>query len=253
MSEIAPIRVLLAGESWSSYGIHVKGASAYTTTQYEEGAAPLIAAMEDHGCSVTYLPNHQAVEQFPYTAGELREAYDVVILSDLPADSLLLPHAVFVGGERRPDRLAALAEYVSAGGGLLMVGGYMSFAGFDGKARYGATALAPVLPVQVARHDDRAEIPQGVVPRIGGAHTVLNGLSESWPYLLGYNVTVAREDAQVLLWAGEDPLLALRPHGAGRAGAFTSDCAPHWGSPEFMQWESYGRFWGQLVAWLAAR
>jgi uncharacterized membrane protein len=143
MSDTHPVRVLLAGESWSSYGIHVKGASAYTTAGYEEGAAPLIAALEAHGCDVTYLPNHLAVEQFPYTAEELQQAYDVVVLSDLPADSLLLPRAVFIDGERRPDRMAALADFVEAGGGLLMVGGYMSFAGFDGKARYGATVLAP--------------------------------------------------------------------------------------------------------------
>jgi uncharacterized membrane protein len=92
-----------------------------------------------------------------------------------------------------------------------------------------------------------------VVPRVGSEHAVLDGLSSSWPYFLGYNETVAKDDAEVVLWAGNDPLLAVGGHGGGRVGAFTSDCAPHWGSPEFMAWDSYGPFWGQLVAWLAAR
>lgn len=246
-------RVLLAGESWSSYGIHVKGASAYTTAGYEEGAGPLIAALEAHGCIVTYLPNHRAVEEFPYTLAELQDSYDVVILSDIPADSLLLPRAVFVGGERRPNRLTALADFVRAGGGLLMIGGYMSFAGFDGKARYGGTPLAAVLPVEIARHDDREETPEGVVPSVAGPHAVLDGLPAEWPYFLGYNLVVSKPDAEVLLSVGSAPLLAVTLTGAGRAAAFTSDCAPHWGSPSFMEWDSYGRFWGQLVTWLASR
>jgi len=33
--------------------------------------------------------------------------------------------------------------------------------------------------------------------------------------------------------------------------AFTSDCAPHWGPPEFTEWEQYGRMWASLVEWLA--
>jgi uncharacterized membrane protein len=39
--------------------------------------------------------------------------------------------------------------------------------------------------------------------------------------------------------------------GAGRTLAFASDCAPHWGSPEFVAWEGYGPFWRRAVHWLA--
>jgi uncharacterized membrane protein len=158
------VRVLLAGESWSSYGFHVKGASAYTTASYEEGAQPLIQALQSGGCDVTYLRNHDVVENFPYRVYELAASFDVVILSDVPSDSFLLPKAVFVSGERRPNRLSTLGDFVEAGGGLLMVGGYMSFAGYDGRARYGMTTLADVLPVHTTLHDDRVETPQGVVP-----------------------------------------------------------------------------------------
>jgi uncharacterized membrane protein len=252
VSEATTTRILFAGESWSSYGFHVKGASAYTTASYEEGAEDLIAALEEGGAEVTYMPNHRAVERFPFELDEVRERFDVVILSDLPSDSLLLPHAVFTGGERRPNRLSMLCEFVRQGGGLLMIGGYMSFAGYDGKARYGATPLREVLPVVVADHDDRMEVPEGVVPRAGEPHEVTSGLPGSWPYFLGYNRAAPASDAAVLLWAGDDPLLAVREVGAGRTAAFTSDCAPHWGSPQFMAWEGYAPFWNSLTGWLAA-
>ncbi|TDE01162.1 glutamine amidotransferase [Jiangella asiatica] len=244
------VRVLLAGESWNTYAVHTKGASAYTTAGYEEGADQLIEVLGRAGHDVTYLPNHRVVEEFPYTAAELATAYDVVVLSDLPADSLLLPRAVFVQGERRPNRLRELTEYIHGGGGLLMVGGYMSFAGFEGRARYAATALAAALPVTIAHHDDRVEAPEGVVPVVERDHAVLDGVTD-WPYFLGYNRVRAGDG--VLLSADGDPLLVVGAHGAGRTAAFASDCSPHWGSPAFMAWPHYARFWSQLVTWLAGK
>ncbi|MEY2457554.1 MAG: hypothetical protein QOK06_2659, partial [Acidimicrobiaceae bacterium] len=116
-------RVLLAGESWTSFGIHTKGMTSYETATYEEGAEQLIAVLRAEGAEVTYMPNHRVVEGFPYDVDELASSYDVIILSDVPADSFLLPHAVFVGGERRPNRLAVISEFVRRGGGLIMVGG----------------------------------------------------------------------------------------------------------------------------------
>jgi uncharacterized membrane protein len=244
-------RLLLAGESWNTYAVHTKGASSYTTSGYEEGADQLIADLRAAGHEVTYMPNHVVVEDFPFSASELSERWDVIIVSDLPADSLLLPHAVFIEGERRPNRARVLAEFVDSGGGLLMIGGYMSFSGFEGRARYGVTALAEVLPVQMARHDDRIELPEGVVPVASNAHPVLDGVEGEWPYFLGYNQFVAKSDALVLATAGDDPFLVIGSYGHGRSAAFASDCSPHWGSPAFMGWPHYGRFWSQLVIWLA--
>lgn len=244
-------RVLLAGESWNTYAVHTKGGSSYTTSSYEEGANALIAGLREAGHAVTYLPNHRVVEGFPYSVTALADLCDVVVLSDLPSDSLLLPHAVFIEGERRPDRTAVISDFVRAGGGLCMIGGYMSFAGFEGRARYGATRLAEALPVTVKGHDDRTEVPDGVNPRVVQDHVILDGLPAWWPYFLGYNKVVAKPDSQVLVTAGADPLLVVGHLGEGRTAAFTSDCAPHWGSPEFMAWPGYAPFWSQLITWLA--
>ncbi len=244
-------RILFAGESWNTYAVHTKGANSYTTSGYEEGARDLLAALGAAGFEVTYLRNHEAVESFPYSAEELGSRFDAVILSDIPADSLLLPHAVFVQGQRRPNRLRSLAKFVEQGGGLLMVGGYMSFAGFEGRARYASTPLAEVLPVEVARHDDRIEEPEGVIPAVVQDHAILEGVSGEWPYFLGYNQFKAKPGSEVILSVGHDPLLVVGQHGSGRVAAFASDCSPHWGSPEFIAWRHYSTFWRQLTAWLA--
>jgi uncharacterized membrane protein len=246
-------RVLFAGESWLTQQIHAKGAVSYEMATYEEGGASLIGALERCGAQVDYLPNHRAVEEFPRHADTLA-TYQAVVLSDIASDTLLLDRTCFVEGLRSVNRLELLRSFVEGGGALLMVGGYMSFAGWEGKAHYARTPLAAVLPVVMSETDDRVEAPEGCLPavRVAG-HAVLRGVSGPWPYLLGYNRLVAKPDADVVLDVGADPLLVLGRFGAGRAAAFASDCSPHWGSREFLAWPYYDRFWRQLTAWLVGR
>jgi uncharacterized membrane protein len=245
-------RLLFAGESWMTNLQHAKGAVAYTMAAYEEGGTPLIDALERHGAQVDYLPNHLAGEAFPREVHELA-GYGTVVLSDLASDTLLLDRACFVEGVRSVNRLQVLKSYVEAGGALLMIGGYMSFSGWEGKAHYARTPIASVLPVVMSETDDRIEAPQGVTPTVlAQEHPVLAGVDGAWPYLLGYNRLEPKPDAGVVLGIGTgDPLLVLGECGAGRAAAFASDCSPHWGSREFLAWPHYARFWSQLVAWLA--
>lgn len=243
-------QVLLAGETWLSYGIHQKGFSAYTTGAYEVGSDDFVAELRGKGWNVDHIPNHLATEDFPRTVATLR-AYDVVVLSDIGADTLLLHPDTFVHGKRTPNRLALIEEWVHAGGSFLMVGGYMSFAGFEGKGRYHATAAERCLPVTVRGYDDRAERPEGVVPTVEQPdHPVLRGLPAEWPYFLGYNRVTAKPDATVLLSVEEDPFLVVADRGEGRSAAFASDCSPHWGSPAFMAWQGYAQLWDQLLRWL---
>jgi uncharacterized membrane protein len=242
-------RILLAGETWISHKIDVKGFSSYSTGTYGEGQTELVEALETHGHEVVHIANHVAVEEFPWTPAELA-AYDVVMLSDISADTLQIHPDCFDRGERTPDRLRLIADFVADGGGLLMVGGYMSFSGLEGKARYQATPLAEVLPVEMLGYDDRVETPEGVVPVKAADHATLVGVEGGWPHFLGYNRLRTKPDATALLDVGADPMLVVGTHGHGRTAAFASDCSPHWGSPEFLAWEHYGRFWGQLVSWL---
>lgn len=243
-------RILLAGETWLSYGIHQKGFSAYTSGSYDEGQTEFVAALESRGWTVDHIPNHLATERFPWTAEDLAP-YDVVILSDIGADTLHLHPDAFVRGRRTPNRLAEVARFVHGGGGMLMVGGYMSFSGFEGKARFHGTHVERILPVRMLGYDDRAETPEGVSPTIRAPdHAILRGLPSDWPHFLGYNRLVP-DGGDVVLAFEEDPLLVVGRHGAGRTAAFSSDCAPHWGSPEFVAWEGYAPFWDRLASWLA--
>jgi uncharacterized membrane protein len=243
-------RVLIAGESWSTTSIHVKGADTFTTAAYEEGVDALRDALLGAGHEVTFMPNHVAAVEFPFTVEELG-GWDVVLLSDIGSNTLLVPPATFARFEARPNRLAALRDWVRGGGGLGMIGGYLSFQGIEGKANYARTPVADVLPVELEPGDDRVEQPEDPVPRRTADHAVVDGLPDEWPALLGYQRVVARDGAEVLATVNSDPLLAVGEFGSGRALAYTSDIGPHWAPPPFLEWEGYQRLWDQSVRWLA--
>jgi uncharacterized membrane protein len=247
-----PVRVLVAGESWMTHSIHTKGFDSFTTSSYHEGGGALLAALRDGGTEVNYQPAHVAANAFPDTAEELRR-YDVIILSDIGANTLLLPERTFVRSECSGNRLLALAEWVRGGGGLLMVGGYLTFQGIEGKAAYHGTAVDDVLPVALAATDDRQEHPEGVVPEtVAAGHPVAAGLQD-WPALLGWNRASLRSDAELVARIGGDPLIAVRRVGSGRSAVFASDCGPHWGPPPFLAWSGYAPLWRNLALWLAGR
>jgi uncharacterized membrane protein len=245
-------RVLIAGESWVTQSTHIKGVDSFTTSSYVVGVAPLRRALEGRGHRVTHLPAHLVPAEFPASAAELAD-YDVVVLSDIGANSVQLAPSVFERATPGADRLGTLRDWVNGGGGLLMIGGYLSFTGFEGKAAYRNTALHELLPVELLAEDDRVELPAGgraLVLEPG--HTALGGVAGDWPVLLGYNRVRPRPGASVLVKIGGDPLVAVVQRGAGRAGVFTSDCSPHWAPTEFCeQWDGYAAVFGGLVEWLA--
>lgn len=247
------IRVLVAGESWMSFTTHVKGFDSFTTSEYAEGGTQLIAALTEAGMNVHYLPNHLAARDFPTTLNSLYE-YEVVLLSDIGSNTLLLHPETFSRSRPLPDRCALLREFVEGGGGLAMVGGYLSFSGIEGKARYQRTALAELLPVQMIEGDDRVECPQGVTPEIlDPDHPIFAGIHGAWPRFLGYNRLRASKRGRALATVGEDVFIGAAEIGKGRTAVFASDCGPHWGPPDFVQWQHYGRLWTNLASWLAGR
>ncbi len=242
-------KVLLAGESWSSCVNHVKGFNSFTTASFDSGEKWLKAALEKGGFEFEFQPNHVAAEQFPFTA-EALATYDCVILSDIGSDTLLIPNATFTQSERRPNRCALIRDYVMNGGALLMIGGYMTFSGIDGKGRWGMTAVKDVLPVELSPFDDRQEHCEGIVPVAVSDHPALSKITGDWPFFLGYNKSTALPDATVPVTIGGDPLIAFAERGKGRCAVFASDCAPHWGPPAFVNWKHYDDLWQGIVNWL---
>ena len=174
-------RVLIAGESWVTHSIHTKGFDSFTTTEYNEGVAWLKAALEGGGWDVTFLPNHLAARDFPQTPEDIAR-YDVVMLSDIGANTLLLHPDTFVRSKPLPNRLQSIREYVKNGGGLVMIGGYLTFQGIEAKGKWAGSPVEEALPVTLFHHDDRVESPQGVVPHVGDpSHAITAGLPAEWP------------------------------------------------------------------------
>lgn len=244
-------KVLLAGESWMSYTTHVKGFDSFYTSVYETGEKWLVAALEKHGYKVTFLPNHLAPEQFPFTMEELEE-YDALILSDIGANTLLLPPPTFAGSVKMPNRANLIRDYVLRGGGLLMIGGYLTFSGVDAKGKWHDTAVQEVLPVEVLTVDDRMEHCEGVKPVTVKEHEALKEVSGEWPEVLGYNRTIAKPEAEVAATVEGDPFIAFGKYGKGKSAVFTTDCAPHWAPPQFCEWEYYDKIWKGIVGWLTS-
>jgi len=249
--ETKKCRILFTGESVYKVHTHWKGFASYETGYIGDNLDAFILPVEKEGVEVVFMRNHEVSVKYPLTMEELSK-YDAVVISDAPSDSFLL-HPQTLAGERLPNRFKLINDYVRNGGGFMMVGGWMSFCGFHGKARYHATPLVEILPVKMSISDDRMEIPEGAVPQVTCAnHPVLAGIPAEWPFFLGYNKTFF-DRGETLMTINNDPMLVVDTVGKGRVAVFTSDVLPHWGPKEFVTWEYYGRFWGQLFKWLAGQ
>jgi uncharacterized membrane protein len=139
-----------------------------------------------------------------------------------------------------------------------MVGGYYSFQGWQGGARYRATAVEAALPVTMHPYDDRIEVPEGFRATVcAPGHALLAGVEGEWPVMLGLNEVVARPEATVLARApaedGGHPLLVVGHHGAGRSLAWTTDMGPHWLPQAAIDWAGFVPLWRNLLTWLTTR
>lgn len=246
-------KVLFAGESWSATTMEVKGFNSFFSSKYETGLGWIDKAIEKAGYEFVFMPNHIAAEEFPFTMEELKE-YDCVILSDIGADTLLVPPVTFATSKRMPNRCDLLKEYVLQGGSLLMVGGYMTFSGIGGQGKWCHNAVQDILPVELYPYDDRMEHCEGVYPTVVKAdHPTMQGLGGEWPHVLGYNKSVLKPEAELVAEVCGDPFIAFADYGEGRTGIFSTDCSPHWCPPEFCNWEGYDVLFKNLMDYLTKK
>ncbi len=246
------IQVLLAGESWVSNSTHFKGWDFFSSTIYETGIDFLKRSLEGTQVNFQHLPNHLASVEFPSDMESLNK-YEVIILSDIGANTLLLAPDVWLRGRSIPNRLKLLAEWVQQGGGLAMCGGYYSYAGIYGAAKYYRTPIEKVLPVNIHTFDDRLETPEGSSPEVVDPnHPIVEGIPSPWPDLLGLNeLTLKPQGAHLIAKVGSLPLLAVQEVGKGRTLTWASDIGPHWCPMSFIEWSGYTRLWLQAIEWLA--
>jgi uncharacterized membrane protein len=248
-------RVLLAGETFVITQTVTIGQDRGGSATYANGARAFLDALSAGGFDVTHLPSELCESEFPRSRAALN-AYDAVVLSDIGALTLLFTPRTRSG---HPDvnRLVLLADWVKdEGRGLLMAGGYLSYQGMDGMARYHGTPLEECLPVRCLPHSDGLEIPEGLAPRIVADHPALGGLTGDLPLILGLNRLVPRGGADGTVLAEADyrgcryPLLAVRQFGKGRTAAWATDIGPHWMSQDFMASSAYPALMAGILGWL---
>lgn len=126
------MKILFIGESWHIHMIHSKGYDSFTSSKYEEGADYLLSCLRQQNITIDYMPAHIVQTRFPQTVEEL-EVYDAIVISDIGSNTFLLQNKTFYQMNIIPNALALIKEYVSNGGGLLMIGGYLSFTGIEAK------------------------------------------------------------------------------------------------------------------------
>ncbi len=249
---MSSIRVLLVGESWISTSTHIKDWDFSSSTKYSVGTKYLVAALEGDEFEFGHMPGHIAGAGFPTQIEDL-EQYDVILLSDIGANTFLL-HPDTSAGKIVPNRLKLLQQWTENGGGLAMCGGYLSFSGINASAKYYRSPIEAILPVTIHTFDDRVETPEGVVAKVvDDNHPIMSGITGEWPPLLGYNEVILKPEAHLLVTAGIDPLLAVQNVEEGRSLIWASDIGPHWCPPPFLAWSGYAQLWQQSIRWLAKR
>jgi uncharacterized membrane protein len=206
----------------------------------------------------TQVSDDSELALIPFPVDELftehLPSFDAVILQDIDAVEYKL--------ERH---LPALARYVRAGGGLIMVGGPSAFMG----GGYSGSPLAEVLPVALPERDQAPPFDtvtfEPRVTQAGRAAPALRGvrelLGEQLPQMQGSNTLGPLRPGAIALWEHPDrraartpmPVLALGESGDGRAIALGVD------GTHLLQWSelgergagrAYGALWEGLVGWL---
>lgn len=250
------LSVLMIGETWTSVTSHYKGFDFFTGVTHEETGANYLrdALAKDPEISYELMPSHVAAENFPTKIEDLSK-WDVIILSDIGANTFLLSRKVFLEGQTQPNRLKLLKQWVMEGGALCMCGGYLSFAGMEAKAKYFRTPIEDILPVNIYTFDDRVEAPEGVSVVIRKPdHPILEGVEGKWPALLGYQETQIKPGSESIVETETgDPLIAAWDCGRGRTMVWTTDVGPHWCPTKFAEWEGYGILWRNAMHYLAKR
>jgi len=247
------LKVLFAGEAIYMLTSIFKGRDTIEIGKYAEHGKFFLGAMKDNGIECDYIPTNKVMEEFPWTLEELKK-YDAIAVSDVGSDTFLVSERT-MNGEKTPNRLKLIEQYVNEGGSYLMWGGYISFTGLYGKGFYKNTPIEKILPVEMLQTDDRVEVPEGFLPKIiVKNHPILQGIPEKWEgWFLSYNRLIPKKNATVIGVIEEhnnDPFLVVGEYGKGRTMASAVDCAHHGAAPSFLNWEYRSKLYGNMVKWL---
>jgi len=182
------------------------------------------------------------------------KAFDVIILGDIPASQF------------DESQLAGLADFVSAGGGLLALGGPHAF----GAGGYNDTLVEAAMPLVMGAASGYSAVSfRMALAETGKRHPIFEGCDEIISRggrvgtLSGANTFLrAKPGAEVLATNplvsqqdGPAAVVAVQNYGKGRSMIFGADSSWKWllGSTSTRTETTYCKFWGQALRWLAAR
>jgi uncharacterized membrane protein len=187
---------------------------------------------------------------------EQLRTFDLIIFQNFAYDETSYQMTQYLGG---------IADYVSEGGAIVMVGGENSF----GEGRYDSTPLQAVLPVEVTETPPNTERFRARLTSDGRRHPVAmvaatgEESARAWaglPELEGVHLTRPKPGSRVLLdhpfltaEGSSVPVVVLGEYGRGRVIAVLTDSTWNWSFGESMEGEGervYDRFWGNAIRWL---
>jgi len=190
-------------------------------------ASYLCGVLANAGIPFDHVPSAEPFPEDPFGG------VGAVILSDYPSSNF------------STAQMEALCAAVRGGVGLLLIGGWKSYAGRG--AGYRSSPLAELLPVRMAAGDDRHNTWRPCVVEPGEAHPITDGLplTRDLPCVAGFNALAAAPGASVVLHVGvyeaapgaggasftpvgRHPLLVVGASGSGRIACYAGDVAPHW-------------------------
>jgi len=246
------IKVLYTGDEVMLITTYVKGMNAWTDGIIHSEAGHMLKSLRsDPEIEVDYIPTSQVQREFPADFSK----YDVVIYSDVGTDTVIMYEDRFLNCPMGKNRLGALKEFVKGGGGLAGIGGWLSFGGMYGQAKWHNTPIEEVLPVTCHPWDDRVELSEGMKPDVVDPdHPIMKGIDWNGAPVLfsGYNQVEKKPEGKLLAEYNGDPIVVAGSYGEGRTMVLASDCAPHWGRG-FVDWPGSRDFSIQLVKWLAKK
>ncbi len=212
--------------------------------------------------NLTCLSNWELYRLPPGQFEQLLQKSKTIIISDVEARCFHLYPSFFDRAQRSksvktfPDRLDTLKAWIAAGGGLMMLGGWLSFSGVLERAGWRRSRLAEALPVECLPGEDLVESSAGFTANvIQKNHPLAKGLPwHTLPPLFGYNELIPKKNAEVIITIKETghPLVVAGTFGKGRIMIYASDPAPHWGI-NFELWKAYDPFWQNAFKWTSNR
>ena len=111
-----PVKVLIVGEFVFKIHTHFKGFASYETGYITMSLDPFVERFDGTGVEIDFMPNHEVSLKFPVHAWRSSRRWDVVVISDAPADSFLLAPDT-LAGKIVPNRIRCWATTCGPGAG----------------------------------------------------------------------------------------------------------------------------------------